>query len=206
MENRNIIIILVVIIVVLAAAIGVIVSQQMAKEESNLKIADKKVNAGDSLVVKLTDSNGNPISNETINIKLTDKDGKTVNKDIKTNSKGKAKYNMDKKGKYLVECKFNGNDQYASSSVMENVTVNKATTNLISEDKTDNSGSGSGSGSGLSGDGYSYDASSGPAVDSRGLTREQAIANNMHYIPQTIDGQDAGVYVPYDSKAGSYHT
>ena len=181
-----------------------IVSQQMAKEESNLKIADKKVNAGDSLVVKLTDSNGNPISNETINIKLTDKDGKTVNKDIKTNSKGKAKYNMDKKGKYLVECKFNGNDQYASSSVMENVTVNKATTNLISEDKTDNSGSGSGSG--LSGDGYSYDASSGPAVDSRGLTREQAIANNMHYIPQTIDGQDAGVYVPYDSKAGSYHT
>lgn len=202
MENRNIIIILVVIIVVLAAAIGVTVSQQMAKEESNLKIADKKVNAGDSLVVKLTDRNGNPISNETINIKLTDKDGKTVNKDIKTNSKGKAKYKMGEKGRYSVECKFNGNGQYASSSVLGNVSVKKATTNLVSEDKTSNYDSVSG----LSGDGYSYDPNSGPAVDSMGQTREQALANGMHYIPQTIDGQDAGVYVPYDPKAGCYHT
>ena len=202
MENRNIIIMLVLIIVVLAAAIGVLVSQQMAKEESNLRIADKTINAGDSLVVKLTDSNGNPISNETIIIKLTDKDGKTVNKDLKTNSKGNAKYNMDEKGKYLVECKFNGNDRYASSTFTGNVSVKKATTNLVSEDKS----SSSDSESGLSGDGYSYYASSGPAVDSRGLTREQAVANNMHYIPQTIDGQDAGVYVRYDSKSGSYHT
>ena len=202
MENKNIIIILIVIIIVLAAALGVMFSQQMTKEKSNLTIADKKINVGDSLVVKLTDSNGNPISNETINIKLTDESGKSINKDIKTNSKGKAKYKMDEKGKYSVECKFNGNGQYASSSVLGNVSVKKATTNLVGEDKTSNYDSVSG----LSEDGYSYDPNSGPAVDSMGQTREQAIANNMHYIPQTIDGQDAGVYVPYDPKAGCYHT
>ena len=60
--------------------------------------------------------------------------------------------------------------------------------------------------SGLSEDGYSYYPSSGPAVDSAGKTRDYAIANNWHYILQTIDGKDAGVYVPYDSKAGCYHT
>ena len=179
MENKNIIIILIVIIVVLVAAIGVMFSQQMTKEKSNLAISDK-----------------------TINIKLTDKDGKSINKDIKTNSKGKVKYKIDEKGTYSVECKFNGNDQYASNSVLENVSVKKATTNLVSEDKTSNYDSVSG----LSEDGYSYYPSSGPAVDSMGQTREQAIAKNMHYIPQTIDGRDSGVYVPYDSKAGCYHT
>ena len=44
MENKNIIIILLVIIVILAAAVGVVLSQQMSKEKSNLKIADKSLN------------------------------------------------------------------------------------------------------------------------------------------------------------------
>ena len=101
-----------------------------------------------------------------------------------------------------MECKFDGNSQYSSVSMSDNVTVEKATTEVVNEDKTNNYDSVSG----LSDDGYSYYPSSGPAVDSRGYTRENAIANNWHYIPQTIDGQDAGVYVPYDSKAGSYHT
>lgn len=202
MENKNIIIILLVIIVILAAAVGVVLSQQMAKEKSNLKIADKSIYIGDALVVKLTDINGNPISNETIKIKLTDKSGSTTDNEIKTNSKGIAKLKMNEKGKYSVECIFNGNGQYSSSSASGNISVEKATTKVVNEEKTSNYDSVSG----LSGDGYSYYPSSGPAVDSRGYTREYAIANNMHYIPQTIDGQDAGLYVPYDSKAGSYHT
>ncbi|MBS7258626.1 MAG: hypothetical protein KIG63_09325, partial [Methanobrevibacter sp.] len=82
MENKNIIIILIVIIVILAAAVGVMFSQQIAKEKSNLKIADKKINVGDSLVVVLTDSHGNPIENETISIKLTDNDGITIDEKI----------------------------------------------------------------------------------------------------------------------------
>ena len=102
MENKNIILILVVIVVILAVAVGVMASQQMAKEKSNLKIADKSINVGDALVVKLTDSNGNPISNETIKIKLIDKKGLTTDKEIKTNSKGQAKFKMTEKGKYSV--------------------------------------------------------------------------------------------------------
>ena len=187
MENKNIIIILLVIIVILAAAIGVMFSQQMTKEKSNLKITDKSVKAGDSLAVKLTDINGNPISNETVKIKIKDKSGSTTEKGIKTNSKGQAKYKMKEEG---------------TSSVSGNVSVKEATTKVVNNEKTSKGNSASG----LSGDGYSYYPSSGPAVDSMGKTREYAIANNWHYIPQTIDGRDAGVYVPYDSKAGCYHT
>ncbi len=202
MENKNIILILVVIVVILAVAVGVMASQQMAKEKSNLKIADKSINVGDALVFKLTDNNGNPISNETIKIKLIDKKGLTTDKEIKTNSKGQAKFKMTEKGKYSVECTFNGNGKYSSSSDSGNVSVNEATTKVVNNQKTSNSNSASG----LSEDGYSYYPNSGPAVDSMGKTREYAIANNWHYIPQTIDGKDAGVYVPYDAKAGCYHT
>ena len=193
MENKNIIMMLVVIIVVLAAVVGVM-SQQMAKEKSNLKIADKKVNVGDSLVVKLTDSQGNPISNETVNIKLTYKNGTAIDEKTATNSKGKAKFTMEEKGKYFVECRFDGNDKYASSSITDNITVEKATTKVVNEEQTSSS-------TGSASDDSSY----GPAVDSEGVTREQAEANNMQYKEVTIDGEQVGVYVRYDPNTGSYH-
>ncbi|WP_405306112.1 Ig-like domain-containing protein [Methanobrevibacter sp.] len=201
MDNNKIIIILLCVIIAILI-VGVAVFSEMAKEDSNLAIADKKINVGDSLVVKLTDSKGNAIAGQTINIKIKDKDGTVIDEDITTNSKGKATFKMEETGKYSVECKFNGNGQYSSSSAQGNVSVKKATTEEISEEKTSNYDSVSG----LSDDGYSYYPDSGPAVDSVGQTREYAKANNMRYIPQTIDGMDAGVYAPYDSKAGCYHT
>ena len=199
-DNRIIIILLCIIIAILV--VGIFVFSQAAKEDSNLSIADKKISVGDSLVVKLTDSNGKAIANQTVNIKLKDKDGTTINEDITSNSKGKAKLKIEKNGKYSAECSFGGNGQYASSSTSGNITVKKATTEEVSDEKTSNYNSVSG----LSNDGYSYYPQNGPKVDSMGQTREYAIANNMHYIPQTIDGRDAGIYVPYDSKAGCYHT
>lgn len=133
MENKNIILILVAIVVILAVVMGVMFSQQMAKENSNLKITDKKINVGDSLVVVLADSQGNPIADETINIKLTDKDGIIIDEKITTNSKGKAKFKMEETGKYSMECKFDGNDKYKSTSIIDNITVKKATTHVVNE-------------------------------------------------------------------------
>ena len=200
-NQKTIIALLCVIIVILILGV-VMFSPFMAKEDSNLVISDKKITVGDSLVVKLTDGDGNPIANETINIKLIDKDGITIDENIITNSKGRAKFKMEEKGKYSVECKFDGDNKYSSSSTAGNLTVKKAFAKVISDEKTSNFDSVSG----LSEDGYSYYPESGPNVDSSGITREYAIANNWHYIPQTIDGMDAGLYVPYDSANGCYHT
>lgn len=201
MENRNIVIILVAVVLVLAVAVGFSIFE-LNKADSKLAIAHKTINVGDGLVIALKDSNGNPISNETVHMKITGNDGKVINEDVTTNSNGRAKLTMNNDGKYSVECRFDGNGKCSSSSATGNVTVEKAATKEISDDKTSNYNSVSG----LSDDGYSYYPQNGPNVDSMGQTREYAIANNMHYIPQTIDGVDAGVYVPYDSKAGCYHT
>ena len=193
-DNKIIIILLCVIIAILV--VGVVVFSQVTKEGSNLSIANKKLNVGDSLVVKLTDSEGKTIANQTVKVKLTDEDGTVIDEEITTNAEGSAKFKMEEKGKYSVECKFDGNGQYASSSTAGNISVKKATTKETSSATHTSK---------YAPNGGIY-PEYGPKVDSMGQSREYAIANNMHYISQTIDGMDAGMYVPYDSKAGCYHT
>ena len=201
MDNNRIIIMLLCIIIAILVVGIVMFSPMMAKEVSNLEICDKKLNVGDSLVVKLTDSDGNPISNETVNIKLTDKDGITIDEDVKTNSKGKAKFKMEEKGKYSAECSFDGNGKYESSSVAGNVSVKKATTSVVSKEQTSTTTHASK----YAPNGGIY-PEYGPEVDAQGITREYAIANDMHYIEMTIDGKTVGGYTAYDPQSGSYHT
>lgn len=150
MENKKNIIILIAIIAVIGIVAGAMLSSSMNREESNLAINHKSINAGDSVTAKLSDINGNPISNQTVSMKLTDKNGKTIDKDVKTNSKGRAKLKVDNEGVYTVECKFNGNDKYSSTSVEVNISVVKAKTKLVGDKKTSSSNSNSQSGGGSS--------------------------------------------------------
>ena len=207
MENRNIIIILVAIIVVLAFIAGLIFSQSITKEDSTLVIENKNLSVGDSLLVKLTDDNGNPISNEKIHITLTDKDGIKIEEDETTNIYGKVKVKMEEKGTYFVKCGFDGNNQYSPCSVTGNVDVKKATTELVSEEQTSTTTHNSK----YAPNGGIY-PEYGPEVDSQGITREYAIAHDMHYIEMNVDGDrpgeyiTVGGYVSYDPNAGCYHT
>ncbi|MBO6123842.1 MAG: Ig-like domain-containing protein [Methanobrevibacter sp.] len=143
MENQKIIIALLVVIIAIIIVGFVILSPFSAKEDSNLAITDTKINEGDSLVVVLTDSKGNAITNETVNIKITDNEGTITDKSITTNSKGKAKFEMKEKGKYSIECTYDGNDKYASSSTAGNLTVKKVQTKSISQETSSSSSSSS---------------------------------------------------------------
>ena len=127
MENKNIIIILAVIIVVLAAAIGfALLNPTNAKEPTKIKItSDKEQYEGGELSIKLTDLNKTLISKEIVNITITDKNGKVVVDDVvKTNSKGKAKLDLDlKKGKYKVNVTYGGNENYTANSTTQKLTI-----------------------------------------------------------------------------------
>ena len=72
-NNRTVIILLCVIIAILIVGI-VMFSPLMAKEKSNLAISDKELNVGDSLTVTLSDDDGVAMANQTVKIRLTDKD------------------------------------------------------------------------------------------------------------------------------------
>uniref|UniRef100_UPI00386B5822 Ig-like domain repeat protein n=1 Tax=Methanobrevibacter sp. TaxID=66852 RepID=UPI00386B5822 len=77
------------------------------------------------LSIKLTDSNSTAISNETVKITIVDKKGKAVvNETVKTNSKGKAKLDLDlKKGKYNVTVTYGGNDNFTGSNTTQKLTI-----------------------------------------------------------------------------------
>ena len=141
MENRNIIIIMVAVILVLAAVLGVMFFQSAnAKKTNEIKItSNKTLYEGDNLSVKLTDSNKTAISNQTVKITIADKNGKVVaNKSVKTNSKGKAKMDLDlKKGKYVVNVDYKGNKDYSPSHDSYNLNVEAGTaTNSAGEIKS----------------------------------------------------------------------
>ena len=127
MENKNIIIILIVIIVILAAAIGFAMFNPMhAKEPTKIKItSDKEQYEGGELSITLTDLNKTPISKQVVNITITNGKGKVVVDDVvKTNSKGKAKLDLDlKKGKYNVTVTYGGNENYTGNNTTQKLTI-----------------------------------------------------------------------------------
>ena len=127
MENKNIIIILVAIIVVLAAGMGFLLFDPFhAKEPTKVKIAsDKEQYEGGELSIKLTDLNKTPLTKQKVNLIITDKNGKlAANKSVITDSKGKAKCDLDlKKGKYVVNVTYGGNENYTGNNTTQKLTI-----------------------------------------------------------------------------------
>ena len=127
MESKNIIIILVVIIVILAAAIGFMVLKPMhAKEPTKIKVdSNKTLYEGDNL----------PLSKQKVNITIKNSKGKVVvNKTVKTNSKGKAKLDLDlKKGKYDVQVTYSGNENYTGNNTTQKLTIKEKVVEAASE-------------------------------------------------------------------------
>lgn len=127
MEDKKIIIILVAIVIVLVAVLGVMFLQTTnAKEPCKITImGNKTISEGDSLSIKLTDLNKTPISKQIVNVTITNSKGKVVVDDVfKTNSKGVAKINLDlKKGKYIVNASYGGNQNYTGNKTSKNITI-----------------------------------------------------------------------------------
>lgn len=205
MKDQKLIVVLLVVIILLLLVVGLMLYASSIREESYLAIQDGTIHQGDSLVVVLTDPMGGPISGAEVNIEVTAGDKIISNEKVKTDSEGKAKLNLEKEGTYSVKCSFGGDDEFAGSSVADEIKVEQATTEVISEEKTSTHTSKYAS------DGSIY-PEYGPEVDSQGITREYAIAHNMHYIEMTVDGDRPGEYVTvggytaYDPAAGCYHT
>lgn len=194
MDNEKIIIILLAVIVVMIL-IGFLVVNPF-KQECNISVVSAdSLTVGDQFAIFLSDSNSNPVANAQISISFVGSNGEVSTKQATTDASGNAAVSLSDlpAGAYNVTCNVLENNNYRESSVSKQIAVNDVQTQVSQP-------------TGVSDDGYSYYPQSGPAVDSRGITREYAMAHNMHYISQRIDGMDAGVYVPYDSKAGSYHT
>ena len=127
MENKKIIIVLIVIIVILTVAIGfTMFNPTHTKQPTKINITSKNtLNEGDNLTLQLTDLNKTALSKQKVNVTVKDSKGKVVlNKTVKTNSKGKAKLDLDlNKGKYNVTVSYSGNENYTGNNTTQKLTI-----------------------------------------------------------------------------------
>ena len=116
------------VIVIIALIIGLAVMMQApTKENVKLTIKNKKViEEGENVKIQLTDMNGTPIKDQTVNISVTDKDGTTDYHSVVTNEKGVGKLKLDKSpGKYSVNCTYGGNENYTANSTNQTLKINE---------------------------------------------------------------------------------
>ena len=201
MDNKNIIIVLlVIIIVILSVVVGMLFMPSLnAQKDSIIDIdGNSTLNVGDDLVINLTDLNKTPIEKVVVDVVIVDKDGEVVvNESLMTNSKGSAKLNLDlEEGNYSVNATFAGNNNFTGNSTFKNITINKIVVEepvATQQDTTSNSDKS-----------RSSSADNRPAVDSGGITREEADYWGWKY---TTDhgGHYIGSHDHWDEKAGVYH-
>ena len=176
MENKNIIMILLVVIVILLIAIGVMFFNPInAKEPCKIKItSDKEQYEGGELSMKLTDLHKTPMSKEIVNVTITNKKGKVVvDEVIKTDSKGKAKLDLDlKKGKYTVNVTYDGNENYTGNNTTQKLKIKEE---VVEASVSESSSQGSSSHLIMGEDGYYY------TVDDNGNILQNLGPSSKHY-------------------------
>lgn len=181
------------VIVIIALIIGLAVMMQApTKENVKLTIKNKNViEEGENVKIQLTDMNGTPIKDQTVNISVTDKDGTTDYHSVVTNENGVGKLKLDKSpGKYTVNCTYGGNENYTANTTNQTLKIKeKPVEESTNVDYT------------------SYSSSSEdnrPEVDSSGITRQQADKYGYTYTTEH-GGHYIGSNDHWDEKAGVYH-
>lgn len=195
MENKAIIAILLLVIVILVVGLcAMLFSPFHGPEGSVISIESNNVlYSGDDLSVLLTSINKTPISNEFVNVIICDSSGKlVVNETVKTDSKGSARLELDiESGKYDVDVSFGGNENYTANKTSQKLEIKEVETQEVSNAQYSSASSSSSS-------------SSGPAVDSSGITREEAEEYGWKYTPEH-GGHYIGSHDAWDEEAGVYH-
>ena len=123
MNKKNIIIIAIIILIVFIGYFGFMKNSEVPDAKKNSRIvitSNSTLHVGDNITVKLTDINGNPIKNETINITIYGQDHSTSYNTVVTNKKGVGILSLEKSaGKYTNNATFQGNDEYSGNTTTQ---------------------------------------------------------------------------------------
>ena len=142
MNTRDIIYICATIIIILAIGMFVLSNPFGGAGETAILTmeSNQHLNEGDSLILKLSDEDGNAISGERIEINLTHaSNGVTENFTLKTNANGECKLEDLIADNFTLSAKYNGNNEYAPATLAGTIYVKKLAQSSSSDKyKTDN--------------------------------------------------------------------
>ena len=127
--DKNKIIIIALIIVIAALLAGIFaVMPNLNRQDTNLTlIGNSTITEGDSIEIQLTDANGNPLANQSINVTISDGNHESKYNPIITdeNSTGILKL-YESAGEYNLTISYGGNDNYKGCSIIQHITIEKA--------------------------------------------------------------------------------
>lgn len=200
MENKHIIAILIIIIIILVVALAAVALPSLnSKEATKLTItSNNTLYEGENLSVNLTTINGTPIVGEKVNVTVINEDGSKDFMNAVTDENGTAQVKLDKReGNYTVNCTYGGNENYSGNSTQQELNVIKEVVEQVSSQSSSSSAASSSSSK-------SSQSDYRPAVDSGGITREEADYWGWQYTPEH-GGHYHGSRDAWDEKAGVYH-
>lgn len=138
-KDKTIITLLIVIIIGLLVALTVAM-MPLNKQNTNLSLkSESPITEGENLEIELTNSNGTPISNQTVTVTIANK--KTNDSySVVTDEKGIGTINLDKTpGNYNVTLSYDGNENYSSCKISNEITVKVAETTATSSSSSSSS-------------------------------------------------------------------
>ena len=126
MNHNRIIIVLVIIFVIISIAGIILLNPTQEKTQSVINItSSNELNIGDKFSISLTNTNGTPIENQTVNITLTNSNGEKIIKQVTTNNEGKGEFDLNEisSGQYTVNVTYEGNDKYSNTTASQQLTI-----------------------------------------------------------------------------------
>lgn len=131
MEYNKIIIALLIVIVVILVAGIVVLNPFMSKTETKVVItSSNELNYDGQFSITLTDVNGTPITNQTVNITFSDSNGGKYIQQVVTDNMGNGVLQLNglSSGQYNVNVTYGGNDKYSSNSTSQQLTIQEKPT------------------------------------------------------------------------------
>ena len=144
--DKNKMIIIALIIVIIALLVGMFtIMPHINKKDTNLTfISNSTLNEGDSIKIKLTDSNGNLLVNQTVSVTIIGSNNASSSYSIVTNETGFGDLKLDKiAGEYNVIVEYGGSDNYAGCSNAQKLTIKEKVAEVESTSSSSNTGSNS---------------------------------------------------------------
>ena len=129
---------MIIIIIDVILAIFAVSSLFGIKESQIEIISNDTVHNGDSINIKLSDIDGNPLSNELVKIVMMDNKGKRQSYSITTDSNGIADTTVANKdpGRLTINATFEGNEKFNSTNEVKLIKVLQGSSNKNSTNVT----------------------------------------------------------------------
>ena len=126
MDYNKIIYLLAVVFVVLLIAFFVFSTGAFAKHGTVVNVTSSNtLNDGDYFSVLLSDVNGNPLANQTVNITIIDANGAENHQQVTTDGSGNGMLQLNglTPGEYTFNVTYGGNDDYKGCNVSIKITI-----------------------------------------------------------------------------------